>query len=88
MEIHVVSYTDRSILLGYHVNGFCTVGPGLKGYGMGFLSDAGGFEFAFLAGAFADKLLMRNRSAFHCNAFSGMRKSFPICLLPFLFFLQ
>ena len=52
----------------------------------GLLSKARGFECALLAEAFAHKLLKISGSAFHCNAFSDVRKSFPVCLIPFFFF--
>ena len=52
----------------------------------GLLSKARGFECALLAEAFAHKLLKRSGSAFPCNALSDVRKSFPVCLLPFFFF--
>ena len=78
MEIHVLSHI--------RVSAFCAVGPGLKGHVTGLLSQARGFECALFAEAFALKLLKRSGSAFHCNAFSDVRKSFPVCLLPFFFF--
>lgn len=62
------------------------IGVGLKGHVTGLLSKARGFECALLAEAFAHKLLKRSGSAFPCNAFSDVRKSFPVCLLPFFFF--
>lgn len=63
-----------------------TVGPGLKGHVTGLPSKARGFDCALLAEAFAHKLLKRSGSAFPCNALSDVRKSFPVCLLPFFFF--